>query len=112
MKRGIKIQSYRNMNSLGGSRIHMFITAEYKQPLPHASAVYNLDAVYGPLHVARYLCQFMILEWMGPIILFKMMAHFTPNLTLCNGLSRIHTAFSAPVSLGVYVPLDKIKLRR
>lgn len=40
----------------------MFITAEYKQPLPHASAVHNLDAVYGPLHAVRYVCQVMVLE--------------------------------------------------
>jgi hypothetical protein len=49
------------MNSHGGSRIHMFITAEYKQPLPHAFAVYNLDAVHGPLHAARYPFEFIAL---------------------------------------------------
>jgi hypothetical protein len=46
-------------------RIHMHITAEYKQPLPHASAVYNLVTVYVPLHAARYLCKFMVLEKNG-----------------------------------------------
>jgi len=91
------------MNSHGGSLIHMFITAEYKL-LPHASAVYNLDAVYGSLHVARYLCKFMALKKMGPIILVKMITHFTLNLTLPNGLSLIHAAFSAPVGLRFYVP--------
>jgi len=74
------------MNSHGGSRIHMYITAEYKQPLPHASAVYNLVAVYVPLHAALYLCKFMVLEKkMGAIIPEKMITHFTPNVTLCNG---------------------------
>ena len=49
---------------------------------------------------------------MGPIILVKMITHNTSNLTLYNGISQIHTAFSAPVNLRFYVPLDNIKLRR
>lgn len=60
----VKIQSYTNMNSHGGSRIHMLITAEYKQPLPHASAVYNLDA-YMAHYMLLDMCQFMILEKNG-----------------------------------------------
>jgi hypothetical protein len=43
----------------------MFITAEYKKRQPHGSAVYNFDAVYGPLHGTGYLCQFMVLEKNG-----------------------------------------------
>ena len=44
---------------------------------------------------------------MGLIIPVKMITHITPNLTLYNVFSRIHTAFFAPVGRRFYVPLDK-----
>jgi len=74
--------------------------------------VYNLDAIYGPLHTVRIVSIYDLRKKMGPVILVKTVTYFTQNLTLYNGLSRIHKTFSAPLSLGFYLLLDKIKLRR
>jgi len=71
-----------------------------------------LDAVHGLLHAARYVSIYGLRKKMGQIILVKMITHFTPNLTLRDGLSRINTIFSASVSLRFNVSGNKIKRRR